>query len=454
MSKSTIWVAIGVALLTSGCRGEVAHKRLPLGFQGMRGKKSIDFTAQDEDNSPLNELERVSYQPLPILDELSRYAAIQDPWNLARIHNNFYGQGNQLPSYKRAPMGFMGMRGKKENDLNLGSLYPPQPLEDYLNAEFPEKRVGLKGFQGMRGKKQYEYLRNKFFNKRRSMGFQGMRGKKSNIGEDPLNLYGDLIDTSSNDFKNYLTDNEIPMQNYAPDREYFDDDLMDKRGGGLKGFQGMRGKREFEYMNSVEEKRAPSGFQGMRGKKDEVGEEHAKTDDPKDFEAKPTSISTENALGMQEVATNGILPPTDSNEQVSLLDNFGIADQEGSNMVGAISVKERRSPNYGFYGVRGKKMPSANTFYGMRGKKGPYGFPFRGKFVGVRGKKSEIQHLAERLSWTGDDTYQKRRGPSGFVGMRGKKSITPGNIISIIFVGFCLSLIIYSCHLKYFYYNF
>lgn len=45
---------------------------------------------------------------------------------------------------------------------------------------------------------------------------------------------------------------------------------------------------------------------------------------------------------------------------------------------------EKRAPA-GFFGVRGKKQPGKSGFFGMRGKKYPY--EFRGKFVGVRGKK-------------------------------------------------------------------
>lgn len=67
----------------------------------------------------------------------------------------------------------------------------------------------------------------------------------------------------------------------------------------------------------------------------------------------------------------------------------------------------------------------------MRGKKGP--FEFRGKFVGVRGKKipkgslshysSDLSDLTELASDTimDSDMSSNKRGPSGFVGMRGKK---------------------------------
>ncbi|RZB89870.1 hypothetical protein BDFB_012230 [Asbolus verrucosus] len=47
-------------------------------------------------------------------------------------------------------------------------------------------------------------------------------------------------------------------------------------------------------------------------------------------------------------------------------------------------MEDKRAPS-GFFGMRGKKMPRQSGFFGMRGKKYPY--EFRGKFVGVRGKK-------------------------------------------------------------------
>lgn len=49
----------------------------------------------------------------------------------------------------------------------------------------------------------------------------------------------------------------------------------------------------------------------------------------------------------------------------------------------------KRAPNSGFFGMRGKKQPGRSGFFGMRGKKYPY--EFRGKFVGVRGKKMANQ---------------------------------------------------------------
>lgn len=46
----------------------------------------------------------------------------------------------------------------------------------------------------------------------------------------------------------------------------------------------------------------------------------------------------------------------------------------------------KRAPASGFFGTRGKKQPGRSGFFGTRGKKYPY--EFRGKFVGVRGKKA------------------------------------------------------------------
>lgn len=72
-------------------------------------------------------------------------------------------------------------------------------------------------------------------------------------------------------------------------------------------------------------------------------------------------------------------------------------------------------------------------FFGTRGKKGP--FEFRGKFVGVRGKKipgSTLRNLALNLGeipmpelqsahLVGSEFESNKRAPSGFHGMRGKK---------------------------------
>lgn len=92
------------------------------------------------------------------------------------------------------------------------------------------------------------------------------------------------------------------------------------------------------------DKRAPSGFMGMRGKKDYDMDE------------------------MDKRTPSGF---------------FGMRGKKNYEVV--FDETKRAAPPSGFFGMRGKKQPARSGFFGMRGKKYPY--EFRGKFVGVRGKK-------------------------------------------------------------------
>lgn len=296
MTLKKICLTLTLATLVTVAHAEIGNKRIPSGFLGMRGKKSVDYGNFDD------ALDRVSW--FDPMDE-AKLANLENAL-LDRSQDAYYGYQDHIGSFKRAPMGFQGMRGKKNYLMNT------EPFEDTFDDEYLEKRAPNLGFQGMRGKREFEYSPYLYSDKRAPLGFQGMRGKKSV------------------------------------------DDL----------------------------------------KKPEDAE--IKTE-------KVTSIS-------QEQPINGY--------------DMGSSD-------GMVSMKQRRAQSVGFYGVRGKKMPSVSSFFGMRGKKGPYDYQFRGKFVGVRGKKmyegrpSELQMLADKLAWNGD-SYEKRKGPSGFVGMRGKKWISPG----------------------------
>lgn len=64
----------------------------------------------------------------------------------------------------------------------------------------------------------------------------------------------------------------------------------------------------------------------------------------------------------------------------------GFMGMRGKKTFETIAEEMKRAQMSGFFGMRGKKQPSRSSFFGMRGKKYPY--EFRGKFVGVRGKKS------------------------------------------------------------------
>lgn len=100
-------------------------------------------------------------------------------------------RGKKYFDYKRAPSGFMGVRGKKDDyedqsEENLqAELYRELQLErekiaslveDYMDEK--EKRKPS-GFVGLRGKKSVNNDDYFDFEKRAPMGFQGVRGKKS-----------------------------------------------------------------------------------------------------------------------------------------------------------------------------------------------------------------------------------------------------------------------------------
>lgn len=134
---------------------------------------------------------------------------------------------------KRAPSGFTGMRGKKEDYNSAGAV----------------RRAPL-GFTGMRGKKED-------MDKRAPLGFTGMRGKKEEYSENEISEPGFLGSDGEVDlFMNSgLFDNGEPT-----DHEFFDEGTLDKRSPW--GFHGMRGRKDDDYSY----KRA-MGFLGMRGKK-------------------------------------------------------------------------------------------------------------------------------------------------------------------------------------------
>ncbi|CAH0564346.1 unnamed protein product [Brassicogethes aeneus] len=144
------------------------------------------------------------------------YADLRHP-ELAELQaEDETSQQQRVVYVKRAPSGFMGMRGKKpfEYDVEQRGLSLPEDIF---------KRAPS-GFMGMRGKKDWEFGE---YAKRAPSGFFGMRGKKQ--------------------YLDYYNDKRAPM-----------------------GFVGMRGKKSVEDVGDVafgEEKRAPQGFFGMRGKK-------------------------------------------------------------------------------------------------------------------------------------------------------------------------------------------
>lgn len=96
-----------------------------------------------------------------------------------------------LSVVKRAPMGFMGMRGKKEYE--------------YTDMD---KRV-LQGFHGVRGKKILLKIPYRFAPKRAPSGFMGMRGKKLLVSEYDSNKRA----PSGFMGKNFISTDSVPPSN-------------------------------------------------------------------------------------------------------------------------------------------------------------------------------------------------------------------------------------------------
>lgn len=144
---------------------------------------------------------------------------------------------------------------------------------------------------------------------------------------------------------------------------------------GPSGFMGMRGKKssrdplvdllmqryqdEFydEDFENVLEKRAPNGFMGMRGKK----WLDTDMDTAIDYEKRSPALGFHGMRGKKENA---------------FYDSSRYTELGGA----------KRSPKMGFHGMRGKRSAGAGRSFSVV-KKVPY--ELRGRFVGVRGKKSE-----------------------------------------------------------------
>ncbi|XP_011347699.1 tachykinins isoform X1 [Ooceraea biroi] len=285
--------------------------------------------------------------------------------------SSFAEESGDVASVKRAPMGFQGMRGKKDpliltssehdNELSKRTLMDFQDMhkkdasapeiEDNLLHEEFEKRAPM-GFQGMRGKKDYllpdfedAYFRDDY-EKRAPMGFQGMRGKKTLLEE-----------------------------------EYYKRAPM--------GFQGMRGKKSLEEVLGEIEKRAAMGFQGTRGKKTYIFEY------PQGYEKRLLAMGFQGMRGKKDEI------PTEWEKRAPM----GFQGMRGKKtLLDEIEELEKRAI-MGFQGTRGKKDGYENYIdYYMDpmdfDKRAPMGFQ------GMRGKKDS-----------------DKRAPMGFQGMRGKRNM-------------------------------
>lgn len=286
--------------------------------------------------------------------------------------------------HKKAP-GFSGVRGKrsvmqeepspdkdggtitneKESNLEIQKRAPPEliggeELDKPFNGWVQDgnfqagvfKRAPSVGFFGMRGKKYYYDERPEAEKRARMTNFFGMRGKKQLLIPESFAYPSDKRFAPANSFMGMRGkklygqegDKELSLSG-----DYID---QDKRAPKYSaGFFGMRGKKDDEEMldlgsddtMSEAEKRARNLFWGMRGRRD---------------------------LGNKEI----------DDEKRAYNAFFGMRGKR-------VYEDYLEDPSMqSLYGMRGKKLRGRSNFFGMRGKKLPS--EFRGKFVGVRGKKS------------------------------------------------------------------
>lgn len=346
-------IALLMVSITFACAEESAsdilEKRVSMGFQGMRGKR--EFTL--------------------LSDELSKRAPMG--FQGMRGKKSMGQMENELAEAidKRAPMGFQGTRGKKDGLLSK--------LEDsYYDYE---KRAPM-GFQGMRGKKAEDGYR-----KRAPMGFQGMRGKKSL--EQILDEIKERRFLDSREKEGYFDYPEASEK-----RTWYqgvcdeNDDPAEWEKRAPMGFQGTRGKKII--LDALEElEKRDMDFQGLRGKKDPFDDYLDYSISPSDYEKRALDLRDSEGSESFKRARIGFHGMRGKRDAAKIYgSNSSIARttmgyRQGSDRENELAAYEidKRSP-FRYLGARGKKNPR---------------WEFRGKFVGVRGKKSSSGTVEGRV---------------------------------------------------------
>ncbi|XP_035719118.1 tachykinins-like isoform X1 [Vespa mandarinia] len=204
-----------------GMRGKKAmsddeyYKRAPMGFQGMRGKKSLEEVLEEIEKRTSKGFQGMRSKQTHLFDYPEEYEKRSLEMGFQGIH----GKKEAFPMEweKRAPMGFQGMRGKKAlydemiEELEKRAIMGLQEIQEregvndnyvdyFLDPIDYEKRAPM-GFQGMRGKKDSD--------KRAPMGFQGMRGKRNVI-----QLYGINGKTAQTEFQGDTNDRRDGISSY------------------------------------------------------------------------------------------------------------------------------------------------------------------------------------------------------------------------------------------------
>ncbi|XP_062714807.1 tachykinins isoform X1 [Aedes albopictus] len=197
-----------------GLRGKKYYyngvKRVPSGFTVMRGKKSLyDMSSNINDNS--NEYESTNDVNFDDLFQKER-AFLNELYRIHRIYQENKNKPlNSAVQYaeKRAPSGFLGMRGKKAE----------------ASSTYSEKKRAPSGFLGLRGKRESidDYMEG--IKRSPLTSYFGTRGKKEPLmfGNDEFYNHLDAIDWPNNEQR--LQINRTPPKRVP------------------NGFLGVRGKK-------------------------------------------------------------------------------------------------------------------------------------------------------------------------------------------------------------------
>ncbi|XP_031832293.1 tachykinin [Nomia melanderi] len=317
----------------ASAEGDEMSKRASMGFQGMRGKK----------DSITSEIEH----------------EIQH-----EIEHEFDAKDTDKP----APMVFQNTRGQKDTfNFNFEDSYVPADAYEkkaYYKQDEHYKRAPM-GFQGMRGKKSLEQILNEI-EKRTAM--------ESDYSEDyetrmlPMLMTGSMVQPMT------MTMATDRYQGSVRDKKDTILEEWEKRAP--MGFQGTRGKKA--VIEAIEQlgKKALMGFHGMRGKKDTFVSYLDYPIVPSEYAKRSTDFNENylvDPLKRARMGFHGMRGKRDATQVFDVSSSYRGTnnDRFTTNQVAAYEIK-KRSP-YRYVGVRGKKNPR---------------WEFRGKFVGVRGKKS------------------------------------------------------------------
>ncbi|XP_073819601.1 tachykinin isoform X2 [Musca autumnalis] len=306
-----------------------------------------------------------------------------------------------LNMVKRAPGGFVGMRGKKDTPNNHGNEESEEDLaEGFSSLAFPWQE--LPDFdENTMNWEDYVQSANARRYKKAPTAFFGVRGKKFTLGGG-INPGGD----------NYRWQQFLQKLDEDNVRHMIVDDFMDRLVNERPAHDDLAVQQQSEMS-----KRAPTGFTGLRGKRPELTE------------------AGSNDMSMELVGKRGL-----SNTFVGVRGKKDVSHQAFKRS--PLGGGSESAPNSGPGGKRQRFLDFGNKFVAVRGKKSSLGD------VGDD-NSYEGENLGHNIRWwyspvlapmttalrtngggvvTNDGSALRlmygntgKRAPNGFVGMRGKR---------------------------------